>query len=198
MPILWRSLPVLLLMAAVPSAAGFKAAGKQTRGASRPIMVASAPAGAPAESRRHQWLHKYWEELFHAGIILYLTKDVMESVRADTWCAIRIVPTKADATPTTISRRRAAQVTAMLGGYTPRVVFLAGLMMRSLQMSTSLRYAFDPSSGFAAGSMVAARYAQREWIGCLFVGWGFGGMFWRFFRVRPPGVAKGASPFRLL
>ena len=31
-------------------------------------------------------------------------------------------------------------------------VALAGLMLRSLQMATRLRHAFDPSAGYAAGA----------------------------------------------
>ena len=34
---------------------------------------------------------------------------------------------------------------------------LAGLMMRSLQMATRLRHAFDPSAGYAAGATLVQR-----------------------------------------
>ena len=75
----------------------------------------------------------------------------------------------------------------MLGaGYTPRITFTAGLMLRSLQMGTKLRAIFDPSLGYAAGAALAATFGQREWLKCILLGWGFGGVYWGVFRVRPP------------
>ena len=84
----------------------------------------------------------------------------------------------------------------MLGtGYTPRIVFLAGLMLRSLQMCTRLREAFDPSLGYAAGATLGASFSRREWIPCILLGWGFGGGYWSLFSVRPPGVERKATKF---
>ena len=83
-------------------------------------------------------------------------------------------------------------------GYTPRITFLAGMMLRSLQMATRVRDVFDPSFGYAAGATMAAKYSQREWLPCILLGWGVGGLYWSLFRVRPPGATKEAYGLRIL
>ena len=60
------------------------------------------------------------------------------------------------------------------------------MMLRSLQMSTRLRYVFDPSIGYSAGATLAASFSHREWLQCILLGWGAGGLYWSAFRVRPP------------
>ena len=51
-------------------------------------------------------------------------------------------------------------------------VALAGLMLRSLQMATRLRHAFDPSAGYAAGATLVqhahtvATLRRRLWPRC--------------------------------
>ena len=78
------------------------------------------------------------------------------------------------------------------------VPFLPWAVIRSLQLGTRIRFLFDPSTGYSAGAMLAAHYCQREWLSCLFVGWGFGGLYWSAFRVRPPGLTKGEVDLKLL
>merc|ERR1711939_1160220 len=110
----------------------------------------------------------------------------MESVRTDRWEVIRVQDMVACGRIKR-RRRRAAQVGDLLGaGYTPRIVFLAGLMLRSLQLGTKLRHAFNPSLGYAAGATLAAWFAKREWLSCMMLGWGAGGVYWSSLRVHPP------------
>ena len=129
----------------------------------------------------------------HIAILLLTTRDAVYSVQHDQWAVIRR-PVASSAREQGLRgailkrRRRAAQVGQFIGAasYTPRIVFLAGMMLRSLQMSTKIRYFFDPSMGLAAGATLAAWFAKREWLSCLMLGWGAGGAYWSIFRVMPP------------
>ena len=130
----------------------------------------------------------------HLAICAWATRDAVHSVVHDQWNTLRlpeeVVKERGDFTLR--RRRRAAQVTQLLGaGYTPRITFLAGLMLRSLQMATGVRNVFDPSLGYAAGATLAARYSCREWIPTILLGWGVGGVYWAAFRVRPPKETPG-------
>uniref|UniRef100_A0A7S2CP89 Uncharacterized protein n=1 Tax=Octactis speculum TaxID=3111310 RepID=A0A7S2CP89_9STRA len=141
-----------------------------------------------------EWGIRALEGTAHLAIIMACTADAMEAVRTDEWSVIRKSPlTRRDKYPQTrrgnmiiLQRRRAARFGKILGGYTPRIIFLAGLMLRSLQKATKLQFIFDPSLGFAAGASLAASFAKREWLKCILLGWGTGGIYWPIFRVRPP------------
>jgi hypothetical protein len=129
----------------------------------------------------------------HLAILAASVAGTVESIRTDEWEVIRRKRSSAEAggggsgeSRIISKRRRAAQVGKLLGGYTPRIVFLAGMMLRSVQCATVLRFFFDPSLGFAAGASLAASFAKREWLKCILMGWGFGGVYWGLFRVHPP------------
>lgn len=157
-------------------------------------------AGAFARRlRRHCRTHL--EEVVHLLLCVLATQDAAHSVAADQWNSVRLAPQQVEQRKddTLKRRRRAAIVAQTLGaGYTPRIVFLAGLMLRSLQMATVARQVFDPSLGYAAGATLAAQFCQREWLPCIMLGWGCGGLYWSLFRVRPPGVAKSDVPLSLI
>lgn len=167
-----------------------------TAAVSRP--PATQPQPTP-KSRLRRWAVST-EGCVHFACCLLMMHDSIESVRTDQWAAIRnSPPVQQNQGRGAIlkRRRRAAQVGQLIGtGYTPRITFLAGLMLRSLQMATKFRYVFDPSLGYAAGATLAARFSAREWIPCILLGWGVGGVYWSGFRVRPPGVES--VPFRWL
>ena len=131
------------------------------------------------------------EHCVHGALLLACVSDTFESIRTDEWAVIRSgKPAHEGRRAEILSKRRhAARMGKLLGGYTPRIVALAGLMLRSVQMATKLRYIFDPSLGFAAGAALAASFAQREWLKCMLLGWGAGGLYWGGFRVRPPAAA---------
>ena len=154
-----------------------------------------ATDGAPASHRRAlRWAREHAEDIVHVVIALHCSRDAVSAIQADKWTALRDVPPERDSIRS--RRRRAAQVGQLLGaGYTPRITFLAGLMLRSLQMCTEVRRFFDPSLGYAAGACLGASYSHREWIPCILLGWGVGGAYWSVFRVRPPGVEKEAVTF---
>ena len=146
-------------------------------------------------------LHTHAEEIAHLALCTWIMWDAMRSVQHDQWHAVRVAPKDTQIRGSMIlkRRRRAAQVGQLLGaGYTPRIVFLAGLMLRSLQMATAICRVFDPSTGYAAGAALAAKFSHREWLLCMLLGWGSGGLYWRAFRVRPPGVPKNVEPLRVV
>ena len=157
-------------------------------GAAAPAPPALTPPDATERTAvARRWVREHAEAIIYTAIIFRLTPDVVDSVVTDTWHTIRTNAPNPDRVRR--QRRRLARVSEITGvGYSPRMVGLAGLMLRSLQMATKIRRAFNPSLGYGAGAMLAAAYAQREWIPCLLFGWGVGGIYWSLFRVRPPGV----------
>ena len=136
------------------------------------------------------------EQCVHLGICVLTLQSAANSVVHDQWAAIRLSPPATDRGAILRRRRRAAQVGQLIGaGYTPRITFLAGLMLRSLQMATVIQKIFDPTLGYAAGATIAARFSSREWLPCILLGWGAGGLYWSLFSVRPPGTVR--QPIRL-
>ena len=114
-----------------------------------------------------------WQRL---AVFCALLLQPAESVRLDQWASVRAPPEDTDKTGLRgviiRRRRRANKVTQMLGvGYTPRIVGLAGLMMRGLVMSTGLPALFDPPIGLGIGSVLASRFTSREWLACIMLGW---------------------------
>ena len=152
--------------------------------------------------RLRRLIVEHGETAIHLAIILAAIREPTASVWYDQWHAIRSPPPDPEKEGRRgfirSNRRRAARVGALLGGYTPRIVFLAGVMLRSLQMSTRVRDFFDPSIGYSAGAVLASSFSHREWIPCILVGWGFGGAYWSAFRVRPPGVGVDGVRFKVL
>ena len=91
-----------------------------------------------------------------------------KAVHHDKWTALRQKP--ADLGGIRTRRRRAQAISQFAGiGYSPRVVALAGLMLRALVKC--FRAPLEPSIGFGVGTKLASRYAHREWLPCLVLGW---------------------------
>jgi len=75
--------------------------------------------------------------------------------------------------------RRAEAIRRVVGaGYTPRLVWLFGLMLRGIIRCTALPKIFEPPLGFGSGAVLAARFAHREWLPCIMLGWYGGGFYW--------------------
>lgn len=133
-----------------------------------------------------------WEVSVYLAILAITNREIVQSVRLDEWSVIRNCPNLSEdqglRASILKSRRRAAKVGRLIGAtaYTPRIVFLAGCMLRSLQKATHLRAVFDPSLSYTAGASLASWFAKREWLSCIMFGWGAGGIYWAAFRVRPP------------
>lgn len=136
------------------------------------------------------------------GLFYATARIPLLSVLRDEWAAVRLAPAvdrgrgrRSVGELILRRRRRGVQVQSLVGlGYTPRIVALAGLMLRSLHLSTALPYIFDPPVGLGAGACLAARYARREWLACLVVGWYTGGGYWLLMGVRSPDVDFSGVP----
>ena len=141
-----------------------------------------AAAAAPPLKRFAAVLRRRRAWLLRAALYVATVLDAAYSVQADSWAALRLRRTEASGI---IDRRRRAQkISHMTGiGYSPRVVAFAGLMLRALTKSTGMP--LGPSIGFGVGSNLAAKWARREWLPCLVLGWYAGGPYWDTLDVRP-------------
>lgn len=133
--------------------------------------------------RRRVWLCRL-------AAFLYYARAPAAAVYHDRWTASRVA---APGRHAILDRRRRAQrIAAVTGiGYTPRIVALAGLMLRGFQKSTGLP--LEPQIGFGAGANVAAALCHREWLPCLLIGWFAGGPYWASLDVAPPPSYGGAG-----
>lgn len=126
---------------------------------------------AEEETRR---LRRRKYRVWVARLFVYVVtaRIPMEAVLRDQWTALRKPSQKHESI---IGRRRRAQRIAQLTGigYTPRIVALAGLMLRGMQKATAVP--LEPQIGFGAGANVAAMYTHREWLPCILIGWFAGG-----------------------
>ena len=153
----------------------------------------SALAGAVREGPR-RWRTKVGRRWYARVALFCVTARVpLLSIFRDEWAAVRLGTAAALRKQQGIGaailrrRRRGVQVQSLVGlGYTPRIVALAGLMLRSLHVATALPQVFDPPVGLGAGACLAARYVRREWLACLMVGWYAGGAYWRLLGVDAP------------
>lgn len=89
--------------------------------------------------------------------------------------------------------KRAETLRALVGaGYTPRLVWLFGLMLRGIVHCTALPKIFEPPIGFGAGAVAAARFAHREWLPCIMLGWYGSEYYWKLlFGVNGPPPNSG-------
>lgn len=64
-------------------------------------------------------------------------------------------------------------------GYTPRLVWLYGVMLRGFVQCTALPQIFNPPIGWGAGAVLAAKFAVREWLPCILLGWYGSEWYWK-------------------
>lgn len=93
----------------------------------------------PAYKALSGFICEHGDTMLHLAVCAHCSRTAFHSVRLDEWVAIRERPPPSGRRERIFrSRRRAAKVTALIGaGYTPRIVFLAGMMLRSLQVRPS-------------------------------------------------------------
>ena len=93
----------------------------------------------PAYKALSGFICEHGDTMLHLAVCAHCSRTAFHSVRLDEWAAIRERPPPSGRRERIFRvRRRAAKVTALIGaGYTPRIVFLAGLMLRSLQVRPS-------------------------------------------------------------
>ena len=90
----------------------------------------------PAYKALSGFICEHGDTMLHLAVCAHCSRTAFHSVRLDEWAAIRERPPPSGRRERIFRvRRRAAKVTALIGaGYTPRIVFLAGMMLRSLQV----------------------------------------------------------------
>lgn len=125
---------------------------------------------------------------FRIAVFLYYSRGAVESIAGDSWEGVRdpdrvFGERSQGGSTTTLTRKhrtlRSERLRQLVGaGYTPRLVWLFGLMLRGIIYCTDIPQIFNPPIGFGAGAVVAARYAQREWLPVIFVGWYGGDWYW--------------------
>ena len=160
----------------------------------------SARNGRSLHQRAIAWLQSKPKQWYARALLFaFYARVPFLSIFSDEWAAVRSadIETKASIAAEIIRRRRrGAKVQKLIGvGYTPRIVALAGLMLRSLHLSTSLPAIWNPPIGLGAGACLAAQWAQREWLACLMVGWFLGGAYWSAMGVEPPSEFGGVPVF---
>lgn len=144
------------------------------------------------------------KSVFYSVIFGYFTADSVLSIWDDEWAAERDPQRYFAATSwrwhhereRDVVRRRVFKdrtIRKLVGaGYTPRLVFLFGIMLRGFVRCTALPKIFDPPIGWGAGSVVAARFACREWLPIILIGWYASKFYWNLFSVNGP--PKDHSP----
>lgn len=103
------------------------------------ILSVASKNTLPAYKALSGFICEHGDTMLHLAVCAHCSRTAFHSVRLDEWAAIRERPPPSGRRERIFrSRRRAAKVTALIGaGYTPRIVFLAGLMLRSLQVRPS-------------------------------------------------------------
>mmetsp|Transcript_7488 Transcript_7488/g.18436 ORF Transcript_7488/g.18436 Transcript_7488/m.18436 type:complete len:272 (-) Transcript_7488:2500-3315(-) len=144
------------------------------------------------------------KSIFYTLIFGYFSYDSILSVWDDEWSAERDPEKYFSATSwkwqhereRAVVRRRVFKdrtIRKLVGaGYTPRLVFLYGIMLRGFLRCTALPKIFNPPIGWGAGSVVAAKFAFREWLPTILLGWYGSQYYWKLFSVNGP--PKDHSP----
>lgn len=68
----------------------------------------------------------------------------------------------------------------------PRVAFAIGAMLRALQLSTALRYVFDPAVGVGLGLDLLSLFARSRWPATIVLGWSITAPAWKILGACPP------------
>lgn len=157
-----------------------------------PAPPPPAPSVSTLPTKQLHKLSQVWEKhiahYFRIGVFIYYSRGAITSIYDDSWEAIRDptmvfgkqIRREEERKVVQKRTRHAERLRAFVGaGYTPRLVWLFGLMLRGIIHCTDLPIIFEPPIGFGAGAVAAARYAHREWLPCIMLGWYGSGFYWR-------------------
>ena len=128
------------------------------------------------------------QRLFRVCVFILYAKSSVTSILEDSWEMERD-PYKVlgrhirhEGERKVVQRRiqKAKRLRTIVGaGYTPRLVWMYGVMLRGLIHCTPLPKIFEPPIGWGAGSVLAARFTHREWLPCIMLGWFGSDWYWR-------------------
>lgn len=125
--------------------------------------------------------------LVRLTVFVWCTKNSVVSILNDTWELERHpLSLKREVRNPFVRRNVASRVERdrylrkLVGaGYTPRLVWLYGVMLRGVLQCTAIPKVFNPPIGWGAGAALAARYAVREWLPCILLGWYGSEWYWK-------------------
>ena len=161
-----------------------------------------------------QYLKQNKKRIFYLFVFCFFSCDTVDSIWEDQWYAERGISRGSTrgmrvgrlfgwkhSLPETKSRQiivkkrvtKDKTLRNIIGtGYTPRLVFLFGVMMRGIINCTAIPKIFNPHMGYGAGCVLAANFAHREWIPAIMIGWFGSGYYWKsIFNVNgPPKTSK--------
>lgn len=127
--------------------------------------------------------------LVRLAVFVLCTKNSVVSILNDTWELERhpLSLNKRGEVNNPFVRRNVAKrverdryLRKLVGaGYTPRLVWLYGVMLRGVLQCTAIPKVFNPPIGWGAGAALAARFAVREWLPCILLGWYASEWYWK-------------------
>mmetsp|Transcript_65468 Transcript_65468/g.77491 ORF Transcript_65468/g.77491 Transcript_65468/m.77491 type:complete len:254 (+) Transcript_65468:113-874(+) len=154
---------------------------------SHAISPSKKPNPNPNPHPRRKKILENIKHLIRLAIFTRYSRGAIKSIIEDTWEAERdpqlVFGQKVvSKNEQKIIRRRAAQARTLRmlvgAGYTPRLVWFFGVMLRGIIHCTALPRIFEPPIGWGAGSVLAARVAHREWLPCIMLGWYGSALYW--------------------
>jgi hypothetical protein len=153
-------------------------------------------------------LWRQYARYFRICVFIYYTRESVDSILEDTWEAVRDpdrvfgqqIHRVGERKVVLRRTRKSEALRALIGaGYTPRLVWLFGVMLRGIVHCTALPQIFSPPIGFGSGAVAAARFAHREWLPCIMLGWYGSGFYWKtLFGVNgPPPTGFDGVPIKI-
>jgi hypothetical protein len=149
---------------------------------------------------------KFSLRIFRTWIFYFFSKDCMDSIYEDKWHAERSpedffgsggmwISTGSHKEVVRRRMNRSKRNRQWVGlGYTPRLVWLVGVLLRGTFSCTAIDKVFNPSiTSWGAGTVLGAKCTHQEWISSFMLGWYGSYYYWKllFGCNGPPGVKDG-------
>jgi hypothetical protein len=149
---------------------------------------------------------KFLIRILRIWIFYFFSKDCMESIYEDKWHAERDPEDffsnggmwiSKGSHKEVVRRRmnRSKRNRQWVGlGYTPRLVWLIGVLLRGTFSCTAIDKVFNPSlTSWGAGTVLGAKCTHQEWISSFMLGWYGSYYYWKllFGCNGPPGIKNG-------
>ena len=144
--------------------------------------------------------------IFRTWVFYFFSKECMDSIYEDKWHAERSpedffgdggmwVTTGSHKEVVRRRMSRSKRNRQWVGlGYTPRLVWLVGVLLRGTFACTAIEKVFNPSiTSWGAGMVLGAKCTHQEWIAAFMLGWYGSYYYWKllFGCNGPPGIKGG-------